>query len=663
MELVTNPEQELANAPDVTLQPLPADYKGLARAAIGQGLMLGGGDEVEAWMRSKITGRPQDEVYQEIKDERGAYHQKNPVTSSLAEVGGAFIPMAVGAIAEPFTGGASTPLTVAGATRTAGALARLGEHVLLGGGYGTIAGGLSADPGDRFRGAVQGGITGGLLGGSIAPAFQGASHAWNWLKEKSSLGSPKDAAAGVLARTGVAPAALLARKARDETQRIPSILAQTDPELMAIAEKAANKNKEASKILRDEMAPINEGAIERVKAQNTQKIGKGNYYDDLDALDKELKAKSDPLYDKAREFGVVNDPEVLKFFELPQFKKAINETEELLAADGRQLPKVKVIDPATGKEIEKVVYDVDSLHNIKSGLDSLIEKETDALTGKRTALGRVYKNKQIEFLKALDEAVPAYKEARNFYSGNRDLADAMNKGKDEFGKMDHEEVEKYIKGLSDGEKEAFKTGALRDLYGRIIGPKQVNPGYEIIQSPQDQKKLEALFDNKSQFDLYKAALQRESQMYGETSKFLKSAGQPGYKDNEVINQIISDTITGGPKNGLANQALRWINSSHMNDETAKQVAKMLASKEPAEVAAAVKAIEDYSTRAAQRSETVGNRADVTVRGINAARPPAPEGLEDKDLSTDELINKYKPTMTQEDNDYVNEQLKKYSPKR
>ena len=666
MELVTNPEQELANAPDVTLRPLPADYKNLARAAIGQGLMLGGGDEVEAWMRSKITGRPQDEVYQEIKDERGAYHQKNPVTSSLAEVGGAFIPMAVGAIAEPFTGGASTPLTVAGATRTAGALGRFGQHVFLGGGYGAIAGGLSADPGDRFRGAVQGGITGGLLGGSIAPAFHGVSHGYNWLKEKLASGteSAKDAAAGVLARTGVAPADLLARKARDEAQGIPSVLAQTNPELMAIAEKAANKNKEASEILRKEIAPINEGAIDRVKAQNTQKIGKGNYYDDLDALDKELKAKSDPLYDKAREFGVVNDPEVLKFFELPQFKKAINETEELLAADGRQLPKVKVIDPATGKETEKVVFDVESLDNIKRGLDSLIEKETDALTGKRTALGRVYKNKQIEFLKALDEAVPAYKEARNFYSGNRDLADAMNKGKDEFKKMDHEEVEKYIKGLNDGEKEAFKTGALRDLYGRIIGPKQVNPGYEIIQSPQDQKKLEALFDgNKNNFDLYKAALQRESQMYGETSKFLKSAGQPGYKDNEVINQIISDTITGGPKAGLANQALRWINSSHMNDETAKQVAKMLASKEPAEVAAAVKAIEDYSARAAQRSETVGNRADVTVRGINAARPPAPEGPEDRDLSTDELINKYKPTMTQEDNDYVNEQLKKYSPKR
>ena len=267
------------------------------------------------------------------------------------------------------------------------------------------------------------------------------------------------------------------------------------------------------------------------------------------------------------------------------------------------------------------------------------------------------------FLKLVDEAVPAYKKARNFFSGKMDLVESLNKGKDEFGKMDHEEVEKYIKGLSDGGKEAFRTGALRDLYGRIIGPKQVNPGYEIIQSPQDQKKLEALFDNKSQFDLYKAALQRESQMYGETSKFLKSTGHPGYKDNEVINQIISDTITGGPKAGLANQALRWINSSHMNDETAKQVAKMLASKEPAEVAAAVKAIEDYSARAAQRSETVGNRADVTVRGINAARPPAPEGPEDKDLSTDELINKYKPTMTQEDNDYVNEQLKKYSPKR
>ena len=681
MELVTNPEQELANAPDVTLQPLPADYKNLARSAIGQGLLLGGGDEAEAWLVSKITGRPQDEVYQEIKDERGAYHQKNPVTSSLAEVGGAFIPMAVGAIAEPFTGGASTPLTVAGATRTAGALGRLGKHALLGGGYGTIAGGLSADPGDRFRGAVQGGITGGLLGASIAPAFQGASRAWNWLKEKTASGTDaKDAAAGVLARTGVAPADLLARKARDEAQGIPSVLAQTNPELMAIAEKAANKNKEASKTLRDEMASINEGAIERVKAQNTQKIGKGNYYDDLDAINKDLKEKTRPLYEEAHSFGTVNDPKINVLLKEPEFAayfdkaKQIARAEELAAiTKGEDPSKYKLQDiytftnapdgTITGVRTSQLP-DARTLDYMKRAMDDTITSaySSDKSTIKSTI--PALKDTREGFLKLVDEAVPAYKEARKFYSGKMDLADAMDKGKNEFKNLDHEEVVKYIKGLNDGEKEAFKAGALRDMYDRIIGPKQVNPGYELIQSPKDQKKLEALFDgNKNNFDLYKAALQRESQMYGETSKFLKSTGHPGYKDNEVINQIISDTITGGAKNGLANQALRWINSSHMNDETAKQVAKMLSSKEPAEVAAAVKAIEDYSTRAAQRSETVGNRADVTVRGINAALPPAPESAKDRDLNPDELIAKYKPQMTQEDDDYVNEQLKKYSPKR
>jgi hypothetical protein len=631
MDFIARPNEEPAAEAS---NPLEHDYKNLARAGIGQGLGLGWGDEAEAWLRSKLTNRPMDEVHQEIKNEYAKYALKNPVTSAAAEFGGAFIPMAVGAIAEPFTGGASTPVTIAGGLRTAGALSKLKaayetspyfRSAVAGGVTGGVAGAGGAEEGERLQQGAIGSLLGTGLGVAIPAAIKGGSEVIDWAKGKLSPSAEyiKDKAAGYLARTGVTPEEILARKTADEAQGLPSSIINANRDLMALGEEAAKRSKSASNILEDTLEERQKGSRNLVVEKNKQGIGGGNYYEDLDAINKDLEEKAGPLYDKAKDFGVVTDPEVLKFFKLPQFKKAINETEELLAANGEKLPTRKRIDLETGKITSEPVYDVEALHNIKMGLDSLIEKETDALTGKRTSLGNVYKNKQKKFLTALDEAVPDYKEARKFYSGKMDLADALNKGKDEFKTWDHEQVAKYVKGLNEGEKEAFKTGVLRDLYGNVMDPEKVNAAQKIIGSPENEKKLKALFDSPAKFELYKNSLQREAQLFHESNKFLQSTGNPKFKDSNETGQFIADTVTGGPQQGLVKQVLRWISDPNMDDKTAQQVAKMLASKEPNEVAAAVKAIEDYSANAAQKSEGLHELARTTVRGINETLPPAP----------------------------------------
>jgi hypothetical protein len=631
MDFIARPNEEPVAEPS---NPLEHDYTNLGRAAIGQGLGLGWGDEAEAWLRSKLTNRPMDEVHQEIKNSYAQYALKNPVTSAAAEFGGAFIPTVVGAIAEPFTGGASTPVTIAGGLRTAGALSKLKaayeaspyfRSAVTGGVTGGVAGAGGAEEGERLQQGAIGSVLGTGLGVAIPAAIKGGSEVVDWAKGKLGPSAEyiKDKAAGYLARTGVTPEEILARKTADEAQGLPSSIINADRDLMALGEEAAKRSKSASNILEDTLENRQKGSRELVVGKNKEFIGGGNYYEDLDAINNELKAKAEPLYDKAREFGVVDDPEVLKFFKLPQFKKAINETEELLAANGEKLPTRKRIDLETGKITSEPVYNVEALHNIKMGLDSLIEKETDALTGKKTSLGNVYKNKQKEFLNALDEAVPDYKEARKFYSGKMDLADALNKGRDEFKTWDHEQVAKYVKGLNDGEKEAFKTGVLRDLYGNVMDPEKVNAAQRIIGSPENEKKLKALFDSPAKFELYKNSLQREAQLFHETNKFLQSTGNPKFKDSNQAGEFIADTFTGGPQQGIAKQVLRWISDPNMDDKTAKQVAKMLASKEPTEVAAAVKAIEDYSAKAAQKSEGLHDFARTTVRGINETLPPAP----------------------------------------
>ena len=649
MDFIARPNEEPVAEPS---NPLEHDYTNLGRAAIGQGLGLGWGDEAEAWLRSKLTNRPMDEVHQEIKNSYAQYALKNPVTSAAAEFGGAFIPTVVGAIAEPFTGGASTPVTIAGGLRTAGALSKLKaayeaspyfRGAVTGGVTGGVAGAGGAEEGERLQQGAIGSVLGTGLGVAIPAAIKGGSEIVDWAKGKLGPSAEyiKDKAAGYLARTGVTPEEILARKTADEAQGLPSSIINANRDLMALGEEAAKRSKSASNILEDTLENRQKGSRELVVGKNKEFIGGGNYYEDLDALKKELKEKSRPLYEEAHAFGTVNDPRINALLKEPEFAayfdkaKQIARAEELAAiTKGEDPSKYKLQDLYTFerspdgtiigiRNSPNQLPDARTLDYMKRAMDDTINSaySSDKSTIKSTI--PALKDTREGFLKLVDEAVPAYKKARNFFSNNKDIADAMNKGKDEFKKMDHEEVVKYVKGLNDGEKEAFKTGVLRDLYSDVMNPENVNAAQRIIGSPNNQEKLKALFDSPAKFELYKNSLQREAQLFHETNKFLQSTGNPKFKDSNQAGEFIADTFTGGPQQGIAKQVLRWISDPNMDDKTAKQVAKMLASKEPTEVAAAVKAIEDYSAKAAQKSEGLHDFARTTVRGINETLPPAP----------------------------------------
>ena len=70
----------------------PNALVGGARAAIGQGLMMGWGDEAEAWLRSKLGEGEYQNIVNKIRKEYGTYSEQNPVSSALAEFGGGALP-------------------------------------------------------------------------------------------------------------------------------------------------------------------------------------------------------------------------------------------------------------------------------------------------------------------------------------------------------------------------------------------------------------------------------------------------------------------------------------------------------------------------------------------------------------------------------------------
>lgn len=126
--------------------PVP---KQRTRAAL-QGLTLGAADEMEAYTRAAITGRPVEEVLEEIRSGIKAYQSEYPIEATAYEVGGAVAPAL-------FSGGSTAPLTVGRM-----ALRGMGEGAAYA--FNTGEGGFGERAARVPAGAVTG-VIGGVIGG------------------------------------------------------------------------------------------------------------------------------------------------------------------------------------------------------------------------------------------------------------------------------------------------------------------------------------------------------------------------------------------------------------------------------------------------------------------------------------------------------------------
>ena len=619
-------------------------YVGGARAALGLGLGMGWGDEAEAWLRSKIAdSKGYDAELANINKEYAQYSKENPFVAPALEFTGGAAPMIASLIATPATGGMAAPAAAATTARTASALARLAANpyvrgAITGGATGAVSGAGSAQPGQRGTGAVTGGVVGTVLGGAAPAVIRGGGAGYRWLRDRiaPSEATVAEAALGKVARavdeSGMTPQQVEQKMAEDRARNIPSTLANADPALVDLAETVAQRSGPSGRIVEKKLGEQSTGARERAYAQTRKGLDPGNYYDDLAQLQADMKTKAAPFYEQAYAHGEVTDPDVLSFMTRPQFKQGMKKAEELLAAEGRKMPTVKITDPVTGKLTEKVAPTVEVLDQVKRGLDRLIESETDAVTGKTTSLGRAYTVSKNEFLDALDTAVPDYAAARAVYKGDADIANAMRDGMNKFKGLDHEQVIKLIAKMGDDEKAAYRTGVVRNIFSTVMDPTSgnINAAQRIIGSPEMQAKLQPLFDSPAKFELFKSALEREAQLFQQSNRVLGGAAtgrrtqaRQRFEEGSNVGGVVADAISGGWMSSLTGMVTNLARSATMTDEVAEKTAKLLMSSDPHEVAAAVKLLEQFNAKASAGAERLGKGETGAIMGTMAAFPPSP----------------------------------------
>jgi hypothetical protein len=640
---------------------------GAARAALGQGLGMGWGDEAEAWLRSRMGQGSYEDQLKKIRGEYAQYAARNPFTSGALEFAGGALP---GVAAMLVPGG--QPAGAAQLTRsTAGALARLGA---MGAATGAVSGAGSAEEGDRLSGAGTGTLIGGVLGVATPAVMRTVKGGLNWTRERlfPTEGAAKERATRLLGeavqqRTGMTPQQMEAAMAADRAMGVPSMVANVSPATARLARGAAKVGGPGTERLEEQLGRQKLGARERAYQQTVRGLKPKDFYAEEEQLVSDLRNKARGMYDAAYAVGEVSDPKIMRIVDTPEMKSAWDTARKIADAEA-SLAKIRGEDPSQFKLREvyefitapdgsvvglrtKEVPDVRTLDYMKRALDAQIKTGYASENAATRANIGVLKDIRNELRDTLKTTVPEYGTALKGYAGDMEVIDSLRRGFNDFNKLDHEQVIKMVAGMTPSEKEAFRTGVARNLYSKVMDPSgNFNAAQRLIGSPELQAKMQPLFDSPAEFKLFKAALERESQLYTQASRIL--GGSDTAENQQLIAAIqgsgsslgeaIESTVTGGARGGLSSLVLGAISKAQMTEKTAEQLARMLTARDPAEVAAVVQALEKMNAAAVPRAVRASAAEAGAVTGTTAALPPAPlpEGPErrlERDVGKEENL--------------------------
>jgi hypothetical protein len=406
---------------------------------------------------------------------------------------------------------------------------------------------------------------------------------------------------------------------------------------MQLAETVVQRGGQAGRDLEEVIAKQQEASRGRVATKVKTEVSPKNFFVEQKDMLKNLRANADTAYDAAYAVGEINDPIINRILASPQFKgafesgKAILENNRLAAelkpgGDPTKFVLRDIYDPQTGQMTS--LPDVKTLDYIKQGLDESIDQLFKAGKSKQA-----YGLKEVRdvFVNRLDELVPEYKAARAQYKGDIEVLDALEKGRADFSKMAPEEVADYMAAASQGEREAFRIGVARNLYDTIAKPTQnINAAQRLIGGLTRPEAIGTLFDSPAQRDFFLAALERENQVYKAANRIL--SGSPTARRTTMKEELergdnvmegAANTFTqGGWMNSLLNSAANLIRKG-VPDSYYEELSKLLTSGDPAEVAAAVKLIEELEKKLANRQARLGMRQAAYTSGTVGAMAPAP----------------------------------------
>lgn len=506
----------------------PVEYSGVAEAArsVGQGLTFGTLDEIEAALRTgSISGPEYERQRNLLREQQKQFGMDMPIVKPALEVGGSLI--APLGIAKQVAKLAPTTQALITGTTVPGQIAR---GTAIGGVTGAASGYGFAEK-DEGSEAFMGGSFGGVLGGSVPIVVKGAGTLIKNVLNSAGIGDQETAASKMLANYLQKDnlSATEAQQALDELRRIgvPNpVIADLGKSLNDLAysayvvqSKAKGSTKEfLENRLIDQPNDIVKGLVE--KAGLAKNVNGFEYLEALAANQSRLASQAYPeAYSKA-----INAVPFRKFIDRDVFTKAYGEAQKRADVYGQKLPDLSSI-----RNAQSVPTDV--LHQIKIGLDRIIDAETDTITKKVSGYGRDVTSVKNEFNDLIKSLNPDYKKANAEFADAERIRKAFNMG-EEYQTLNPAEAASKIKKLTPDEKEAFRLGVMADVNQRLGDYKSGDFTKQIFKSENQKLLLRNAFTDT--VDANGKVIKSAQDAYTEFSQYVKALNRQAETKQRVL---------------------------------------------------------------------------------------------------------------------------------
>lgn len=559
-------------------------YSGVAEGAraVGQGVTFGFLDELEAALRTGAISGPEYERQRNmLREQQKQFVIDMPITKTGLELGGSLL-VPFGATKQVARLAPEAQALVTGTTLGG----QVGRGAAIGAGTGALSGVGFSEKDNVGSDAVVGGAFGGILGGGVPVVISKAGTLIKNVLNSAGIGDQQTAASNMLASYLKKDnlSAVEAQKALDELRRIgvPNpVIADLGKSLNDLAysayvvQSAAKGGTEQFLVNRmiDQPNAIVNGLVQKAGlAKNV------NGFEYLESLTTNQRRLANQAYPDAYSMSVSTAP-FLKYLDRDVFKQAYKEAVKRAGVYGETLPDLSSL----GKN-ESVSTEV--LHQIKIGLDRIVDSETDALTKKMTGYGADVSKIKTEFNDIIKSLNPDYKKANAEFADAEGIKNAFKMGEG-YQKLDPAEAASKIKKLNSDEKEAFRLGVMADVNSRLGDFKGGDFSRQIFKSDNQKLLLRNAFPDQAsytEFSQYVKGLDQQSK----TSK--RILGGSRTDENEAVRgqaallgSMAEAAASGGMLNMLRAGGSAFLSRARgISSETSEALQKRLFSVDPIE---------------------------------------------------------------------------------
>ena len=579
--------------------------------SIAQGATLGFADELEAALRNPASalgsalglseGKNYKENLETIRKKLESYRSENPIEALAYEMGGAGVTtLGLGALTAG-TGGAA-----AGAATSARLAPLAARAAAVGAAEGGVAGFGAGEGGfqERLKSAGTGALIGGTVGAAAPIAVQQVGKTGRRVMDALGVGGQKRAMTfserkmlEAFERDGLTPEQAMQKLEEARGMGIEDITPADLGENLAGAgwRAQATPSGERSKVAEQfverrsrQAEQISEQAKEMSGAEGATGI---DYLDDLAA---KTQAEAQPAYAKAYEVELDAQP-----FQNMAKSKVIQDAYDKALRIADIDPDVDVsgmpkdLSKFFGEEMQGGGYvgmPTELAHEIKKGLDVLIEGQTDAVTNKVTKEGRALVNLKNRWNSEIIDQNDAYRVANEQFADNARLRDAYTAGFD-FTKISEKELVKRVGKMTPPEKEALRVGLISQV--EELASKTGDATYfvnTVFGTPRKRAALRLVFDDPAQFEQFERFMKFQAQKMKTTRKVMggsATAERMMQAADADIDPSSIFSITGQLATGNVPGALQAAGSqaaaraAGMSEKSAAEMSRMLFETDPA----------------------------------------------------------------------------------